>query len=200
MILLPGIGDFAHDFELNGFIEAVDRHRVTADAIAVDLHLGYYVRHRALEQLQRDVLEPAHAAGYTSIYVVGISLGGFGATLYAMEHASDIQGLILLAPYLGDSALANEIRTAGGLLEWKDEAITPDDHLRRLWRWLKRCALERGGSSMLRNIYLGYGTKDSFAPANALLADILPAENVFTVPGGHDWRTWKRLWNLFLTR
>ena len=47
-------------------------------------------------------------------------------------------------------------------------------------------------------VYLGWGTRDDFAPSNARLARILPPERVFTVSGGHDWRTWTSLWERFL--
>ena len=47
-------------------------------------------------------------------------------------------------------------------------------------------------------IYLGWGTRDDFAPSNGRLAESLPPERVFTIPGGHDWRTWTKLWERFL--
>ncbi len=49
-------------------------------------------------------------------------------------------------------------------------------------------------------IYLGYGTDDAFAGANALLANALPQERVFREKGGHDWPVWKKLWTDFLER
>ena len=47
-------------------------------------------------------------------------------------------------------------------------------------------------------LVLGYGTRDSLAPANRLLAATLPAERVFTADGGHDWQTWGELWRTIL--
>ena len=45
------------------------------------------------------------------------------------------------------------------------------------------------------------GTPDrSRLGANAMLAALLPAERVFTDPGGHDMETWRRLWEQFLDR
>jgi enterochelin esterase-like enzyme len=36
-------------------------------------------------------------------------------------------------------------------------------------------------------------------PVNAVAAR-LPAGNVLAVPGGHDWLTWRRLWDGFLAK
>jgi hypothetical protein len=47
-------------------------------------------------------------------------------------------------------------------------------------------------------LYLGYGSDDRLARTGTLLADALPKERVFIRPGGHDWRTWRRLFSEFL--
>jgi hypothetical protein len=47
-------------------------------------------------------------------------------------------------------------------------------------------------------MYLGYGQEDRFSAAHRLLARELPAEAVDVIGGGHDWRTWTRLWENFL--
>ena len=105
-------------------------------------------------------------------------------------------GLMLLAPFLGEEAIAREITSAGGLKTWEPGEVAEDDYQRKLWQWVRRYALEGSGSPI---VYLGYGEQDSFAPANQLLAEALPKERVLTTTGGHDWHTWKRLWDGFLT-
>ena len=52
-----------------------------------------------VDRLKEDVINPAKEKGYTKIWLVGISLGGLGSLLYAMEHPSDIEGMLVLAPY-----------------------------------------------------------------------------------------------------
>jgi pimeloyl-ACP methyl ester carboxylesterase len=195
MILLPGIGDVAEDYESHGFVDAVLRSEAPADLAAVDVHVGYYARRTVLERLRKDVIAPAREAGYEKIWLVGISLGGLGASLYAAEHAADLQGLVLLAPFLGDPRIVREIAGAGGLGAWQPDERTEGDYQRRLWQWAKRYSK---GSEKLPALFLGYGEGDPFAPANRLLAQALPVECVLTVPGGHDWRTWHRLWRAFL--
>jgi pimeloyl-ACP methyl ester carboxylesterase len=195
MILLPGIGDVAEDYESHGFVDAVLRTEAPADLVAVDMHVGYYARRTALERLRKDVITPAREAGYEKIWLVGISLGGLGASVYAAEHAADLEGLVLLAPFLGDRKIVREIAGAGGLGAWQPDERTEDDYQRRLWQWVKRYSK---GSEKLPALFLGYGEGDPFAPASRLLAQVLPVERVLTVPGGHDWQTWQQLWHAFL--
>jgi pimeloyl-ACP methyl ester carboxylesterase len=195
MVFLPGLGDFPEDYEFQGFIEAVRQSRPAVDMIVVDMHFGYYLTRVVLERLRTDVILPAKAQGYDKIWLVGISLGGLGAILYAMDHREDIRGLMLLAPFLGEETIVREIATAGGVKMWEPGKVIQDDYQRKLWQWVRRYALEGSEPPI---IYLGYGEHDDFAPANRLLADSIPKERVLTTSGDHDWRTWKRLWEKFL--
>ncbi len=47
-------------------------------------------------------------------------------------------------------------------------------------------------------LYLGFGHDDRFAAAHKLLAAALPPASVDVIAGGHEWRTWTRLWENFL--
>jgi len=115
---------------------------------------------------------------------------------YASEYPGDVDALVLLAPYLGYAPIIGEIATAGGVRQWQPSREGAGaDHERALWLWLQRCVTSELG---LPPIYLGYGEDDKFAPANRLLAELLPPERVFTTAGGHDWRTWKQLWDMFI--
>jgi hypothetical protein len=69
-----------------------------------------------------------------------------------------------------------------------------DDHERRVWRWFKSQA------SRTVTVFLGYGKDDRFAAAHAALADALPPARVHVATGGHDWPTWRNIWNQFLDR
>lgn len=196
IICLPGIGDVGLDFEAHGFVEAAKRGVPGSDLLAVDAHLGYYLRGEFHERLTQDVIEPGRR-GYQRLWLAGISLGGFGALSYAERHLGQIDGLILFAPYLGEPTLVGEIARAGGLAHWEPGEVAPGDHGRRVWRWLKQ---ERASAPPRLPIYLGYGARDKFAPAHRLLAKVLSPEQVFMMPGGHDWLTWKQLWLEMLRR
>ncbi|MBL0716042.1 MAG: hypothetical protein JJV98_20340 [Desulfosarcina sp.] len=47
-------------------------------------------------------------------------------------------------------------------------------------------------------IDLGFGMEDDYAAAQALLADVLPEDRVVRIHGGHDYPTFKALWERFL--
>ncbi|WP_148415785.1 alpha/beta fold hydrolase [Noviherbaspirillum massiliense] len=191
IVFLPGIGDLAEDFERSGFIADLRHHGITADAVAVDAHYGYYSSRIIHARIAEDVVASAHEAGYERIWLAGISLGGLGALSFTALHPAQISGLLLLAPYLGNGKLVNEIAAAGGVEQWEPGHIQEGDYLCSLWSWLKRDYAE--GQARVP-IYLGYGRSDAFARANALLATLLPSTHVYSRPGGHDWRTWKKLW------
>ncbi|MGB7482015.1 MAG: alpha/beta hydrolase [Burkholderiaceae bacterium] len=200
IIFLPGIGDLAEDFEHHGFVNALRRHHSATDAIALDAHFGYYAARSILQRLTDEVITSAHAAGYRELWLAGISMGGFGAACYAARHAESIAGIVLLAPYLGDKTLTQDIQRAGGVRHWHPGHVENSDYARHLWAWIKARAERRPEKPDVPKIYLGYGSADRFAPENRLLGETLPDDNVFVVRGGHDWRAWKRLWNLFLER
>ena len=192
VVFLPGIGDFAEDFERHGFIAALAARGLAADALAVDAHYGYYGRRTVLERLAEDVVLPAREQGYREVWLVGISMGGLGALSYVVHYPDHISRALLLAPYLGErqwieELTDGEVRAAG--------AASSRGHVQSLWRWMREHDRE---PAMRPRLYLGYGSRDRFAPANALFARHLPARHVLEVPGGHDWRTWRRLWQAFL--
>jgi pimeloyl-ACP methyl ester carboxylesterase len=195
VVFLPGITDIAEDFEHQGFIHAMRERDIAADAVALDAHYGYYATRTIHDRLTREVIVPAQQFGYEKIWLVGISLGGLGALSYAARHPENVSGLVLLAPYLGETAVINEIRTTGGIAQWSPTVIDEADYQRMLWRWIKRYQ-----AAPLPNlpIYLGFGEQDSFAAANQLLAAVLPGDHVVTVHGGHNWITWKKLWRKLL--
>lgn len=195
VIFLPGIDDLAEDFERRGFIHEMRREGVAADAVAIDAHYGYYAKKLIFERITDDIIASAHVTGYEEIWLVGVSLGGFGAASYASRHVSRVSGIVLLAPYLGDKPLIREIAEAGGLQQWEPGHVSPSEYQRSLWAWIKHHVSAREPALP---IYIGYGTEDKFAPANALLADVLPHERVFAIPGRHDWHTWKKIWRMFL--
>jgi pimeloyl-ACP methyl ester carboxylesterase len=189
VILLPGRHDSPGDFARADFAELAAQ--ADADFLAVDAHLGYYYKRTVVDRLREDVIGPARSR-YDRIWLVGISLGGTGSLLYTIQHPGDVDGILLLAPFLGEEEVIEEVAAAGGLRGWRaPEPLDPSDFQRRLWAWLKN----PGGEIPL---YLGYGTGDDFARANGLLGRELPPERVFTVPGGHDWKAWRALWEKFL--
>ncbi|HEV8580277.1 MAG TPA: alpha/beta fold hydrolase [Thermoanaerobaculia bacterium] len=195
VVLLPGRHDAPQDFGRAGFPEMAARAGARVDMVAADAHLGYYLKNLIIDRLHEDVIAPARRR-YERIWLVGISIGGAGAVAYASRHPENVDGVVLLAPFLGQEEVIGEVAAGGGLRRWKPpEPLAPDDYQRQLWAWLSRYA---SGSQGRIPLYLGFGTCDSFARANGLLAEVLPPERVFTVAGGHDWKAWRALWADFV--
>ncbi len=196
-VLLPGRLDRPEKFRQAGFVEAVTARGLELDLVAVDSHLGYFRERTIVERLRTDVIAPARAAGYGTIWIVGTSLGGLGGLLYLRDHPSDLDGVFAIAPYLGSPAVIAEIEEAGGPESWRPPAtLASADVGRELWSWLGPWA----SAAPEIPLHLAWGTADSFDRANRLLAGLLPPERVATDPGGHDWPVWQRLWERFLDR
>jgi len=209
LVMLPGAKGRAQDLVQWGFVRALRERNLPIDVVAVEAHLGYYLERSLSLHLTRDIIAPARAENYQRIWLMGISLGGMGSLLYAREHPADIEGVIVFAPFLGARGTIAEVVRAGGLARWQPGEIKPDDDERQLLMWIKTYPLAAGVSqkvpspvegegSFLPKICLGYGTDDRFAAASQMLAERLPAAQVVTIPGGHDWTTWLRLWQHLL--
>jgi pimeloyl-ACP methyl ester carboxylesterase len=132
LVFLPGLGDVVDDYEIYGFIDAVRGRGIIADMAVADMHLGYYLKRTAAERLRQDVILPAQQCGYQEIDLIGISLGGLGALYYSLHCPNDIAQVFLLAPYLGERRLIDNIYRAGGLMKWQpaDVAAKPLSRLR----------------------------------------------------------------------
>jgi pimeloyl-ACP methyl ester carboxylesterase len=189
MIWLPGAYHRARDFEQEGFAHAVSQRRKPIDLRFVDLEMRHLNDQETLQRLHSEIVAPARASG-ASIWLAGISLGGLVALDYASSHVDEVDGLCLLAPYLGNRMLINEIAVAG-LAAWEPGALTDSDTERRIWRYIK-------ARSDSRPLFLGYGQGDRFSRSHDLLAAALPPGSVAVVAGGHEWPTWTRLWEKFL--
>jgi pimeloyl-ACP methyl ester carboxylesterase len=181
MIWFPGAYDGAQSFVDEGFAAAAANRGTRLDLLFVDLEMTHLGDRGPLERLRSDIVLPARAAG-ASIWLAGISLGGLAALDYASTNPGEIAGLCLLAPYLGNRMLIDEI--AAGKLAQSDA-----EH--RIWHYIKT-------KTDATPVHLGYGRQDRFSQAHDLMASALPARCVDVIEGGHDWRTWLMLWERFL--
>ncbi len=193
IVMLPGAYDKPQDYIDQGFLAAVRERNIHADIQLVDAHLGYYTNQQIVDRLDNEVIIPAKAKGYQQIWFVGISLGGYGTMLYSMTNPAALRGFFIMAPYMGTRGVPQEVQNQGGLKAWSSNVQNNADV--DLWRWLKGFATN---PASLPLAYIGYGTSDRFVKPNRLLADVLPSERSFAIPGGHDWATWQKLWASFL--
>lgn len=184
VVMLPGIRDSAEQFLVAGFVDAAAK---PFDVLVVEPQMRHYVRGTLVERLRADVIVPALARGYDEIWLLGVSIGGYGSLLYAGEFPADIRGVVLLAPYLGGRRLPRAIEAAGGLAEWHAVRGSP---FVRAWRSLQALT-ERGSATVV----LGFGASDRLAETYAPLLDALPQSQVYVAEGGHGWATWTPLWH-----
>jgi pimeloyl-ACP methyl ester carboxylesterase len=191
VVMLPGSYSLPEEFQREGFVRALRERQVAADVLLVDAHVGYYRERTIIDRLHADVVLPARARGVRHIWFVGVSIGAVGAMLYDDEHPQVLDGMVLLAPFLGTRLTALDIENAGGLANWPAPERRADEEVdMRLWRWLQK----RTATAASLRIVQGYGDSDRFAYNNRLFSRSLPPAQVFTTPGGHDWPAWNALW------
>jgi pimeloyl-ACP methyl ester carboxylesterase len=196
LVLLPGANMTPAEMRDQGFVAAVRQRQRAVDVVVAGAGLQYVYDGSILKRLHDDVIAPYRARGYRRVWLAGISLGGFVAMGYALRHPGQVEGIVALAPYLGRRTLVQEVAAAGGPARWQASAQPrgPDDIDHAVWQWLAT------RPPTAPALHLGYGRDDRFAEGHALLAGLLPARDVQTVPGGHDWAPWQRLWGDWLDR
>jgi pimeloyl-ACP methyl ester carboxylesterase len=188
--MLPGRYGTSNQFIQEGFVELALKAGFSLDVISADAHIGYYYNQTVIERLRQDVILPARSRGYKRIWILGISMGGLGAIWYDRAHPGDVDGLILLAPYLGDKQIVNEIEAVGGMRGWHQTELDKGDFQKEIWGLAKGY---EDNKTTADRLFLGYGLQDSFARSNSLLAREIPVDQVTTLPGSHNWPTWRLL-------
>ena len=194
VLLLPAAYTGPEDFLRAGFVSAVQERQLPIDLVLVDVNLQHLTDRTILRRLRHELVLPARALGCRSIWMCGVSLGGFIGLAYAERYTPEINGLCLLAPYLGNHIVLGEIERANGLASWQPGELPQDDDERRVWQFIKSHAQ----SSVA--LHLGFGNEDRFAHSHRMMAAALNPADVSVVPGGHDWSAWSRLWTQFLDR
>ncbi len=195
IVLLHGKGGKTSDFEKAGFIQAARDKGVFVDMIAVNGHLGYYFKRNLIERLREDIIMPALTRGYKHIWLVGVSVGGLGTLLYSMEYPEELDGILLIAPFMGNSGSIEMIVKSGGVSKWDPDSARIKKWQKELWNYIKEVTSSSDSKPV---IYLAYGTDDAYGPTSRVLAEVIPRERVFKSKGGHNWRAWTPLWKDFI--
>lgn len=189
IVLIRGIGEDHRVFEKEGMIDEIRKRNLPFDVSAPDLHFGYYQPDIFETRLKEDVIDPARRQGYKQIWLAGFSMGGLGSLIYLRKHPNDVDGVMLITPFLGWPEIHREIRRAGGIDDWKATGDEPSDWQRMLWSWIK----QRDFASQ-PPIWMGYGNRDIVSSKGPeMLAERMPQENVIKVSGGHSLGTMRRI-------
>lgn len=200
VIFVPGVADRASTFRDQGFVEAMRSRKLSVDVVAADATVGYYLRGIEAPLIDRDVVGPALANHYEQVWMVGVSMGGFGTLHYASSFPARLDGVLVLAPHLGEETVLQQIRDAGGLEQWSPpppERFHGHNYTADTWRWLRARTVDGAPGPEL---YLGYGQSDIITGRAQLLVKTMPASHVYSDEGGHSWGTWRRLFAQFLDR
>ncbi len=197
LIMLPGAKNTPQQLAGHGFIRAVRVRKLAVDVLALDAHVDLYLDRVQIERMLHKTLDAAAAHGYRRIWLLGISLGGTGAMLCATQRTAEIEGIFLLAPFMGTRGMIAEVEAAGGLRHWLPGGIDSCDQERVLLEQIKLAVFD---ADDFPAIYLGYGNEDRYRGASIMLAEHLPQDQVSVMSGGHDWDTWVRLWGELLDR
>ncbi|WP_298224736.1 hypothetical protein [Acidocella sp.] len=196
LVMLPGVGIEAEDFAAQGLVVAAQAGQRTVEVVAVKPDQALYLDGAVAPVLEQAVLAPSRARGHIRIWLLGISLGGMGALSCAAAQLEGIEGVILLAPFIGTHGTVAELKQAGGFARWQAEksAATPPE--RHILSWLR----DRLGGAPGPQLWLGHATKDRFAAGHLLLAEALPPNQTVAVEGGHDWDAWRTAFQMLMAR
>ena len=198
VVLLPGAGDRSPIFRDEGVLAKIRKTGLSVDLISADASPGYYANGVMPLRLEKDVIAPARTRGYEQIWLVGISMGGFGTFHYASQYPAHLDGIFAMSPWLGREETIAEIIAAGGLAMWKPPAVAAlDDETfaPQTWGFVARVT---SGESLGPEIYLGYGASDTRVGSPQFLADVLPKDHVYRASGGHEWAVWRDVLDQFL--
>lgn len=190
VVVLPGRQDDLARLRDSGMAEAIQSAWPDADVTYAEVTLDFYKTGEAPRRLREEVIAPARARGYREVWLAGASLGGMGTLVYDAQFPGELDGMLLLAPYLGDYDLLAEIDHAGGIARWKggpSQGFTPESWQRDLWRYIQGLANDPQRSE---RIWLAYGDEDRLRKAMPLLVPALHARQVFVRDGGHKWSVW----------
>jgi hypothetical protein len=203
IVFLPGAREVPEDLVREGFVKAVRDRNIQADMQIIDSHYAFFTKLEIVDRLEKEVMLPARAKGYSQIWFAGISLGGFGTLIYGASQAKAtpvmrekmFDGFFVMAPYMGEKKVWQTVK-GQGLEKWR--APENGDFSTDLWRWLS--SYTGSDNKSLPAPYIGYGTEDFLAPPNRIFGSVLPPDRHMQVPGGHDWPPWKVLWANWLDK
>lgn len=190
-VVLPGRGDDLGRLRRSGAANAIQSTWPDTDVVFAELTIDYYLKSDAPRRLHDEVIAPLRARGYREVWLAGASLGGLGSLLYDRTYPRDIDGMVLLAPYLGDAPVIGEITAQGGVQAWRAPAMqdrpSPEGWQHDLWRHVQVWSRD---PTRTRNVWLAYGEDDKLLIAEPLLSPLMPPGHVLVRPGGHTWDVW----------
>lgn len=195
LVLFPGARDRAGTFREEGFVEDIQKSGLSVDVVSADATMGYYLQSIAAQRLEEDVIGPARAKGYDQVWLLGISMGGYGTFHYAQAHPEHVDGIAAFAPFLGKDEVWQSVRD-GTFTPPPVAPVTEDNYSQQLWGYLKGLT----AAPTRPELYLGCGDSDRLREPFEVLAAPVPKDHVFRTEGGHTWGPWRDLLGQFLAK
>ena len=193
---MPGAYQQPAQFLQAGFDQAVRARAPGVELLLTMPELAHLTDRRWLATLHDQVVAPARAQRDVPLWLGGVSLGAFMALRFAAQYPDSIDGLCLLAPYLGSRIIAAEIAAHADITHWQTGALDEDDDERRIWQYIARLS----NSHPPTRVFVGFGVDDRFADTQHVLVRALASipSTTRVIEGGHDWPVWRKLWDQFL--
>lgn len=195
VLLMPGAYQQPAQFLQAGFAQAVLARAPHLELSLAIPQMAHLTDRRWLATLHDEIVLPARTQ-QVPLWLGGISLGAFMALRFAAQYPESVDGLCLLAPYLGSRLIAAEVASCADVGQWQTGALEDDDDERRIWRYVARLKF----SPAPTRVFVGFGSSDRFADTQRVLVSALPTSGTTTheIAGGHDWPVWGQLWERFL--
>ena len=143
IVLVPGAFDTAAGFWQAGFEAAVRARGLELEVVIAELEFASLTDRSMIDRLHNGPLRAARAAraaGCRSVWLGGVSLGAYMALACAGRFPDDLDGLCLIAPYLGTRIVMRSIERSGGLGAWNAAAVAGDDEDVAIWRFISAAA------------------------------------------------------------
>ncbi len=195
LVMFPGINSPGTDFIDYGFVQMFQKKYSNVDITLVDTRFAYISAGSIAERIHNEIISPAIRGGYKNIWFVGISLGGLSTLLHSKDFAGILTGVVLIAPYLGAQYKVEDLLAHEPPLLWSEQHAKSTDKTIRLWRYL---ISETQNKENKMKLVLAYGNDDRFSDLHRFLASLLDENNIYIEKGGHNWTTWKKLWQTLL--
>jgi alpha-beta hydrolase superfamily lysophospholipase len=100
LVMLPPAKARAQDLVDQGFVAAVRDERLALDTAAIDVPADEYLEADIGERLASYV-RATRGDHHSRLWLMGISLGGFGCMALARQRVHGLEGNILIAPFFG---------------------------------------------------------------------------------------------------
>lgn len=194
-MLVPGMSMSIGDFQTEGLVAAVEQRGWPVSLVTVDPGVDAYLDGSVDVRLSDAVAAARRSTDVSRVWLAGISLGCQGILRCVRAQPGLAEGVILLTPYLASTGLMAEVAAAGGLRAWAAKNPAQPEPDREFLRWLATTP-----RSSLPRMLVGRALGDRFASTATALADLIAADSVVSVPGDHDWSSWRSLWQLMLDR